>query len=284
MTTIRRMEVKDGWIEGLEVAGFHGEIDPGRTPARRGAIHVDADRHVCLVREEDERQAVVEVSAEVVEGRSSLQGSWTPTLSWPARVGALFLILGPNEHFRINKLFSGSHRGESEATSPFLQWMNVGEAYSDMLCAERQRSAEGEGDLWIWYCPPSDADEIVRRLGSVYTGELLEIVAEGDANKIQKAAFRLWRAASSVEDVYLVAAALQRTGYRRNRWEELLREGAREASPKEREEGVLRALSRLSRGRDSEPPAVQIQGSHRKGLRAKYLVPGAGFREGRRAA
>lgn len=214
----------------LFAVGFHGDADPERTPMRAGPILVDGEDRICIVRGmEGGAFAAVETSS-IVLHRDTLEGTWTRTRRWPARAEGLYLILGPNERFRLDKLSGRSHSGESDNVSFFLRWMEKGTIASESISAERQRSPSGDGDLFVWYCSPADAAEIVGRLAAVYAEELIALVREGDANKVQKAAFRLWRSASSAEDVYLVAAALKKVGYRQRRWEELLREGAREAS------------------------------------------------------
>lgn len=271
MTSVHRIEVRDGVLQGLSVIGFHGEIEPTLTPARRGPVFVDAENRAVIVTETAGEQVFAEVSETVIRGRDSLQGAWTPTRSYPARLGGLYLILGPDERFRLKEVFARSHPDESRAVSELLRWMASDTILSETVRAERQRSSVGEGDLSIWYCAREDADEVTRRYGEVYVGELLKIAREADATKIERAAFRLWRASTTVDDIYLVAAALQKIGYRRRRWDELLREGAREATPEERSAGVARAAALLERGRDTDVPPSGVW-PKRTALRARYLV------------
>ena len=156
MSGFRTLKVDQGRIDGLWVVGFHGEVDATRTPARRGAVYVDDDNHVCLLDEANEHRAVIDTST-------------------------------------------------------------------------------------------------------------VEVVA------------------GSNDDIYMVAAALQRSGYNRRRWDELLREGARDAAPEARDAGVQQALIRLERGGDSAPritttmPDARPTTPQRQSLRARYLVVNPAF-------
>lgn len=271
MMSHRSIEVRDGVLGGLWVAGFHGEIEPALTPARRGPVFVDAENHAVIVTETEGGQAFAEVSETVIRGRESLEGAWTPTHRYPATIDGLFLILGPDERFRLKEVFALSHPAESSGVSDFLRWMASDTVQGKGVSAERQRSTAGDGDLSIWYCSPGDADEVTRRYGEVYTKELLKIAREADATKIERAAFRLWRASTTAEDIYLVAAALQKIGYRRRRWEELLREGAREATSEERVEGVEKAKRTLEAVREKAAPSA-VSYPRRGDLRRPHLV------------
>jgi len=271
MMSHRSIEVRDGVLGDLWVAGFHGEIEPALTPARRGPVWVDAESHAVVVTEGQGGELFAEISETVVRGRESLEGAWTPTHRYPATSDGLFLILGPDERWRLKEVFALSHPGESSGVSQFLRWMASDTVQGKGVSAERQRSTAGDGDLSIWYCSPGDADEVTRRYGEVYTRELLKIAREADATNIERAAFRLWRASTTVEDIYLVAAALQKIGYRKRRWEELLREGAREATSEERAEGVEKAARSLEAARERAAPPV-VSYPRRGELRRPHLV------------
>src|SRR5687768_16497877 len=95
-------------VPGVQVIGFHGEVDAAHTPARRAPILADGEGWlVRLVASRDEsgegssdaRQVRVqfERGSLQVEAKGPLPGVGTRVGPWPARLGYTVVLLGQTE-------------------------------------------------------------------------------------------------------------------------------------------------------------------------------------------
>lgn len=186
----------DGHLEGLEICGFHGAIDPAATPARREPIFMDGKRRVVEVLSLVEgdggaRHAVVERSRPLAKN-AHLPGVVTKLEPLPARLGDIVVILGQRDMVALEP-------GQLPV----------------------RRAAVGE--LNIVVCSMEETLTLCETIAAKAIGAIREAMAKRDSKTLEQSAWWLSRATTEPAKLALAVVAL---GAAKSPHAELLRQEA----------------------------------------------------------
>ncbi|HZI08893.1 MAG TPA: hypothetical protein VE153_00815, partial [Myxococcus sp.] len=148
-------------VPGVQVIGFHGEVDAAHTPARRAPILADEDGW--LVRLVTSSEMSGEGSSEArqirvqlergslqVKAEGPLPGIGTRLGPWQARLGYTVVLLGQTELHAAARLAAHATADESAPTR-LIHWLAQGRPEP-----APELTARLEG-LVAWYCPEDEA-------------------------------------------------------------------------------------------------------------------------------
>jgi hypothetical protein len=236
---------REGTIDGVSVVGFHGRLHSKATPARRGPVFADDERHLLRIvevhRDEEGASVVIETAGSPLPEAGDLPGDGTRVSPpWPARLDHVVVVLGPAEIERADALQPASVLREPVAVQRFVDWLREdGATGGDLDC---QRIGGGAA----WYCSKTDGHALFQRVHGLVVGDLYraaQLLVEkrpGARVKLEEASWWLSRAVLDDGDIYLAAAGLERAGS--PAWLPMLRKGLRDARDDERLEGARRLL------------------------------------------
>ncbi|MBZ4415299.1 hypothetical protein [Myxococcus sp. RHSTA-1-4] len=205
----------EGEIPGVQVVGFHGEVDAGDTPARRAAILVDAEGWLVRIlpfSDAPEREPGEERPARIrlergplrVDAEGPLPGVGTRLGPWPARLGYTVVLLGQTELRAAARLAAHAPADESGPTR-LIQWLAQGRP-----APAPEWTAQLNG-LVAWYCPEREAHALW--LSILREARLAALQSFGGSPQLlEEAAWWLSRTALSDDDLYLSAACLKHAG------------------------------------------------------------------------
>jgi hypothetical protein len=265
----------DGLLPGVRVIGFHGDVGPDQTPARRGPVYADEAGRLLRLIDVKPAPSGYEVRMEADEppiGEGPLPGIGTRLAGWPARLDSFVAIVGERERGAAERLKGSHRRGEPPRVQRFVEWIAGSERSSEELTCERLK------DIVAWYCAPEEAYALWQRIQEIAEEELYHAVASGSFAAIKGASFWLSRAKVTDRDIYLAAAALKRAAS--PHWETLLRQGARDRTPDERRAGVNEAEKFLERraaltSSENKQAAAAPGLTSRNNLRKRFMVKAA---------
>lgn len=243
MKTLRA--TREGTIDGVSVLGFHGRMHPKATPARRGPVFADGERHLLRIvevrRDAEGANVVVETAGAPLPEAGELPGDGTRVSPpWSARLDHVVVVLGAAEIERADQLQPASALREPPAVQRFVEWLlRDGPPAGDLACQRLDGAA-------VWYCSKPEAHALFQRIHGLVVGELYRAAQllvdkrQGARVKLEEASWWLSRAALDDGDIYLAAAGLERAGS--PAWLPMLRKGLREVRDEERLEGARRLM------------------------------------------
>jgi hypothetical protein len=209
---MRKMEAReDQGLEGLRVIGFHGEVNPARTPARCGPIYSDTEGHLVRIeRVEPSSQketATIWLRVGPRVGEGLLPGDATRLEEpLPAFLGHLFVVLGKDERSHAPQLRAMGGPLETPALSQFLDWFAGG-----ALLPPRGLPVRRLGDAVAWYCASKDAFSLHQRITSVALEELIQAARVRNEKGLYQASWWLSRAGLDDMAQFLAAVGLERS-------------------------------------------------------------------------
>ncbi|MBI4706255.1 MAG: hypothetical protein HY744_34595 [Deltaproteobacteria bacterium] len=243
-----------GQLPGIYVVGFHGDVDPSSTPARRGPVLQDGDGHlVGLDRPDGTGLLAVEISpVPVLDG--GLPGLATPLPHWPAFRDDVVVALGPMERGHVSELRRGRL---DEPGRRFLARLDqdAPEQDDELRCLRRD-------DLDIWCCSRSQADQLWRVIRDEAWRAVRCAAAERADARLVEASWWLFNAALDRDDVVRAAAGL-RVGQSAE-GAALVRDELRDGSG---ELDVTHAAERLM----DLPPRYGVLSDNRDALRRQHM-------------
>lgn len=242
----------DGAVNGLHVAGFHGDVAADETPAKLGPVHVDAAWcHARIVevgptRHTPAGQVRIETFPPPLskDAQEPLPGRGTRIGPWPARLGNTIMAVGPEERRLLRKLREAAGRRGVGRVASFLDWFATSATRSDDLCCERQDG------IAIWYCDANEGFALLEAVHGAVRDELFDAIRDGDADAMEEAAWWLSRAAIADEDIWLAGAALRRVASLD--WEALIRQGLQLGKKADLRKGLAKAEWHI----DHPPPVA----------------------------
>jgi hypothetical protein len=256
----------DGQILDLRVVGYHGRLGADQTPARRGAVCVDAKDRLVEILEvraaplkkgaSGGREVVIEVASRP-PSEDAFARTGTRVGPWPARLDHFVVILGEHERRYAGALGETVVASEPGRVRSFLAWFAGCEPQAGALACMRV------GELCAWYCSADEAFALWQRLAPVAREEVLRAARQGDNDALRTASLWLSRAAFTDADMVLAVAGLRRTAY--PYWKAFLDAGVRSGTEAERRASVddaERELPQAAPLRRSIAPGI-IDGQHK---------------------
>jgi hypothetical protein len=223
MTTKTIRTRADGVIPTLRVVGFHGQIGPDQTPARRSPIYADSKNHRITILESspvrDRFDLTVEVAARVIPDRVWKDTGTRLHPPWPAVLGKFVVVIGEREIGRAHELTTLVAADQSERVTDVFRWLVTETDRSDQLQCTRVNGSVA------WYCTRDEANALAGRIAALVRADVLEYARRSDFSALTRAAFWLSRAAVEDSDLFLSVAALRLAAS--PHWEALLEAGVR---------------------------------------------------------
>ncbi len=204
MKTLRA--TREGMIDGVSVVGFHGRPHPKATPARRGPVLVDGERHLLRIVEVNQdaqgANVVVETAGPPLAEAGELPGDGTRVSPpWPARLDHAFVVLGPAEMGRADELRQASVLREPPAVQRFVDWLGGDGAPEGDLACQRVDGAAA------WYCSKAEAHALFQRVHGLVVGEIdqaAQLLVDRQPRarvRLEEASWWLSRAALGDDDI-----------------------------------------------------------------------------------
>lgn len=201
----------DGRLPGIHVVGYHGQLGPRQTPARRLPVYADSEGFQVKILESDSISTNVKYLAKKIPDTVWNTTGTRINPSWSADSAAtIMFIIGDRCLNAI--LESPSH---SDSVKEFLLWAKSKSQYSDRIRSIRI------GDLIAWNTSPESSDALCDHIVPIARREVFKAAQSG--RNLESSSFWLSRAAIRDEDLFLAVAGLRRSGS--EFWEDVLHAG-----------------------------------------------------------
>ena len=211
------LDPRTGELPGVQVVGFHGELDFDQTPARSQPVWIDAEQRMLSIIEPGRLQRHAKLSTPPpgkcwverpseakIPATGPLPGVGTRVGPWPAKHGWLVATLGPRELGILDGLRVDVPDALTSRVDAFLEWLRMDIQHPQGLHCERRDG------LVHWYCAAADEMQLRTRIRLVAIKALIRDAQGPSPIQLQKTSYWLARAATNDEDVYRAAAGLLR--------------------------------------------------------------------------
>lgn len=199
--------VARGQIEGLQVIGYHGEVDASHTPGRREPIFTAQERLAGIEHTEQPAKRVrfvwVDIGAPATAENLRGNATWFARVL-PAYLGRIVVVVGLNERNYAEALLTEAPRARTRSVDSFVQWLSKIQtpAPEDVL-------VQRIGDAVAWYCSYSEAYVLYKRIGRVAKKQMLKAASSGDNKALYEMSWWFSRVALTESDDYLAAVGLE---------------------------------------------------------------------------
>lgn len=199
-------------LDGLEVIGFHGEVDPAHTPGRREPVLIDELGRLVGLEVMEPRQADDTRQRVLVRAGQRLSAGPLPRVAtrleqhWVAQWGYIIVVLGKQEQVYARVLSTVEPRVEEPAVDRLTQWLASGTAD-----APPSLRVQRIGELVAWYCGPTQAFALYQRIARVAEKEMFRAFNAGEDGALYRASWWLARAALDDAGRFLAAVGLERS-------------------------------------------------------------------------
>ena len=244
----RAMKVTDDdRIEGLQVIGYQGIVDPASTPAQRAPVIVDGGHRLSRIIDYYQPGRVIVESVEPPLPREgALPGSATRLGPFPAILDGVVAIVGKSERPLVHKI-DFDRPDLPPRVAGFLRWLR-----DDHQIPKDVSYGKSGAGLWACYLPTTERRGLWKVLHAEVYRSLRDAVREDDPERMIERAFWLSRVVIDPKsDLFQVAEALRRAGS--PHWKFMLREGLRIEDETTWEKGLKEASYAFDDHR--EPPS-----------------------------